>query len=153
MVNVRAAAAGDFERVAAFYRASGYRPVLTPSDTFVVAEDEAGICGAVRLCAEEDVLVLRGMRVAPAKQRGGIGTQLLEGVRASIGERSCYCIPHRHLRDFYDRAGFEQIAIGEAPLFLQDRWRQYTEEYGLDVILMRRTPNVPRGPERSARTV
>ena len=138
MVNVREAANDDFEPAAAFYRASAYRPPLKATDQFIVAEDEAGICGALRLCSEEGVLVLRGMRVAPSRQRQGIGTQLLERAAGLVGERECYCIPHRILSGFYARAGFEEIAVGTAPRFLQDRWKQYTEEYALDVILMRR---------------
>ena len=138
MVNVHEAVDDEFERVAAFYRASAYRPPLAVTDRFIIAEDEAGICGALRLCSEEGLLVLRGMRVAPSRQRQGIGTQLLERAAGAIGERECCCIPHRILSGFYAQAGFEEIAVGEAPAFLRDRWRQYTEGYALDVILMRR---------------
>ena len=138
IVKIRTASPAEFKRLLAFYRASGYRPALAPSDLFVVAEDEAGICGALRLCSEEGVLVLRGMRVAPSRQRQGIGTQLLERAAGLTGERECYCIPHRILSGFYAQAGFEEIAVGTAPRFLQDRWWQYTGDFALDVILMRR---------------
>ncbi len=137
-MDVRTASSGEFERVAAFYRTTGYRPAVSPDDVLVLAEDGAGICGVLRLCVEGGTTVLRGMRVAPALQRRGIGTQLLRRAEEILGPRECYCIPHRRLCAFYERAGFEEIALGDAPGFLQDRWKQYTDELALDVIVMRR---------------
>jgi GNAT superfamily N-acetyltransferase len=138
MVVVRTADDADFERIAAFYKRSAYRPSISPDDLFVVAEDEAGLCGALRIRHEEGALVLRGMRVDPSRQRQGIGRELLERAAEEIRGRECYCIPHRHLRDFYGQIGFAEVMGREAPAFLLDRARQYRDDYALDVILMRR---------------
>jgi GNAT superfamily N-acetyltransferase len=138
MVKVRTALPDEFERVAAFYRRSAYKPSIARDDLFVLAVEQDRICGALRLVTEEGTAVLRGMRVAPDRQREGVGTRMLEHAAAILGERECYCIPHRRLRGFYGQVGFAEIALGEAPSVLQDRWKQYTDEFALDVILMRR---------------
>jgi hypothetical protein len=55
-----------------------------------------------------------------------------------IGERECFCLPHRYLRSFYGRIGFVEMAASEAPAFLQARCAEYRRVYGLDVVIMRR---------------
>jgi GNAT superfamily N-acetyltransferase len=140
MLRVRIASADELGRIAAFYRETAYRPSVGHADILVVAEEAEEICGVLRLCQEEGVLVLRGMRVAAERQRLGVGTRLLEAAGDVIDGRECFCIPHRHLTVFYRRAGFRQIPVSEGPEFLRERWKQYTEEYRLDVILMRRPP-------------
>jgi N-acetylglutamate synthase-like GNAT family acetyltransferase len=134
---VREAEPSEFARISAFYRESGYRPPISRSDLFILAEEDHVICGALRLCVEEGVLVLRGMRVAPDRQRRGIGTQLLGFAVATAAGRECFCIPHRRLIGFYAQVGFVEIADAEAPEFLRERRRRYDEEYGLDVTVMR----------------
>jgi GNAT superfamily N-acetyltransferase len=141
MVVTREARPGEFERIAAFYRDTGYTPPINPADVIVVAEvaeSKRALCGAVRVCDEHAVLVLRGMRVCEGMRRQGIGTHLLEAVEPVIGGRDCFRIPHRYLRSFYGRIGFAEIEPSEAPEFLRERWAAYGREYGLDVILMRR---------------
>jgi GNAT superfamily N-acetyltransferase len=140
MLRVRIASPDELRRIAAFYRETTYRPLVGPADLLVVAEDAEEICGALRICQEEGVLVLRGMRVALRRQRQGVGTRLLEAAEEAIGGRECLCIPHRHLTAFYGRAGFCEIPATAAPRFLRERWKQYTEEYRLDVVVMRRPP-------------
>lgn len=140
MAQIRTAQPQEFEQVATFYRSHNYLPEIDRADLFVVAERDGALCGAVRLCEECDVLVLRGMRVAQAVQRRGIGTQLLETVAALIGGRDCYCVPHRYLWRFYAQIGFEEIEPCRAPPFLQQRWTEYQREYNLDVIIMHRLP-------------
>jgi N-acetylglutamate synthase-like GNAT family acetyltransferase len=141
VVVTRTAHPGEFERIAAFYRDNGYGPPINPADVIVVAEvaeNEGALCGAVRMCDEHGVLVLRGMRVCEDMRGQGIGTRLLQAVEPVIGARECFCIPHRYLRSFYGRIGFVEIEPTEAPPFLRERWAAYGREYGLDVILMRR---------------
>jgi N-acetylglutamate synthase-like GNAT family acetyltransferase len=141
MIATRAAHPADFERVAAFYRDNGYEPTISPADVIVVAgvaENEGALCGAVRLCDEHSVLVLRGMRVCEDMRRQGIGTRLLHAVEPVIGGRECFCIPHRYLRSFYGQIRFLEIEPTETPEFLRERFATYRREYGLDVILMRR---------------
>jgi N-acetylglutamate synthase-like GNAT family acetyltransferase len=134
---VREAGPSDFERLSAFYKRSGYRPAICRSDLFILAEEPEGICGALRLCVEEGVLVLRGMRVAPGRQRRGIGKRLLTRAVEAAEGRECFCIPHRRLIGFYAQVGFVEIADAEAPEFLRERRRRYGEEYALDVTLLR----------------
>jgi N-acetylglutamate synthase-like GNAT family acetyltransferase len=143
MVVTREAYPGEFERIAAFYRHNNYTPAINPADVIVVAEvaeneNESALCGAVRMCDEHSVLVLRGMRVCEGMRRQGIGTRLLQAVEPVIGGRECFCIAHRYLRSFYGRIGFVEIEPTEAPPFLRERWAAYGREYGLDVIVMRR---------------
>jgi N-acetylglutamate synthase-like GNAT family acetyltransferase len=146
MIVTRQAYPGEFERIAAFYRDNGYGPAIDPADAIVVAEvaeNEGALCGAVRMCDEHDVLVLRGMRVCEGMRRQGIGTRLLQAVEPVIGARECFCIAHRYLRSFYGRSGFVEIEAAEAPPFLRERRAEYGRAYGLDVIVMRR-PGVTR---------
>lgn len=128
----------EFDRILAFYRDNDYRPAINPTDVIIVAEEEGVLCGAVLLREEHDVLVMRGMRVHESLQRQGIGTRLLQAVVPIIGERACFCIPHRYLRSFYGRIGFEEVQAADAPSFLQERCAKYRHEYCLDVIIMRR---------------
>jgi len=149
MVVTREAYPGEFERIAAFYRDTGYTPPISPADVIVVAEaaeveNEGALCGAVRLCDEHSVLVLRGMRVCEDMRGQGIGTRLLQAVEPVIGARECFCIPHRYLRSFYGQIGFVEIQPTDPPEFLRERWATYRREYGLDVILMRRRGGASR---------
>ena len=142
MIRTRKAHADEMGRIAAFYRANEYKPTIRPTDAIFIAENDDGkLYGAVRLCEENNSLVLRGMRVSGRMQRQGIGTRLLEIAELSIGDRECFCIPHRYLQSFYGRIGFVVIDECEAPSFLQARCTEYRDEFGLDVIIMHR----PRG--------
>jgi N-acetylglutamate synthase-like GNAT family acetyltransferase len=136
MIRTRKAYADKMGRIAAFYRTNEYGPAIKPTDVIVIAENDGELCGAVRLCEENDRLVLRGMRVSERMRRRGIGTQLLEAAELLIGGRECLCVPHRHLQSFYGRIGFMVIDESEAPSFLQARWAEYRDKYGLDVIIM-----------------
>lgn len=138
MVVIRVAQPQDFECINAFYRLDGYDSPIDPEDVIVLAEDRNQLCGAVRLLAEEDVLVLRGMRVAMPFQRQGIGTKMLEAVGHLLGSRECYCIPYPYLRDFYAQIGFQEIEPSLAPDFLAKRLALYRQQLGLNVIIMRR---------------
>jgi GNAT superfamily N-acetyltransferase len=140
MLKVRIASSDERRRIAAFYRETAYRPSVGPTDLLIVAEDAEEICGALRLCQEEGLRVLRGMRVALRRQRQGVGTRLLEAAGEAMDSRECFCIPHRHLTAFYGRAGFREIPATEAPRLLLERWQQYIQECRLDVVVMRRPP-------------
>jgi N-acetylglutamate synthase-like GNAT family acetyltransferase len=138
MTITRRAHPEEFEQITAFYRDNDYEPAVSPSDTFAVAETNGVLCGAVRLCEEHGVLLLRGMRVRVDMRRQGTGTRLLQTVEAIIGEGECFCIPLRYLRAFYGRVGFAEIEATDAPPFLRERCAEYKRLYDLDVIIMRR---------------
>jgi GNAT superfamily N-acetyltransferase len=136
-ITVRRADQSEWRRVETFYRDRKYRGVLSSEAIIMVAERGSDLLGVGRIQAEDGVLVLRGMRVDPPFQRRGVGARILTSLVTEVGERTCYCIPYAHLRQFYRRAGFAEIGLDSAPLFLRDRVLAYRAS-GLDVILMRR---------------
>ncbi len=138
MIRIRKANPDETGQIAAFYHASEYSQTAGPPDTIIVAEGGGVLYGVVRLCEEHNYLVLRGMRVLESMRRQGIGTLLLETAGAFIGERVCFCIPHRHLESFYRQVGFMVIEESQAPAFLQTRIAKYRDELDLDVIMMRK---------------
>jgi N-acetylglutamate synthase-like GNAT family acetyltransferase len=138
MTITRKAHPEEFKQVVDFYRDNGYAPVISPSDIIVVAEKDHALCGALRLCEEQNTLVLCGMRVCKSMQRQGVGTLLLQAAEKIIGERECFCIPLRYLEAFYGRIGFAKIEATDAPPFLQDRCAEYRRVHGLNVIVMQR---------------
>jgi GNAT superfamily N-acetyltransferase len=75
-VAFRKAGFEDRERVRAFYVACGRSGLLEPADRVLIAEAGGQIVGAVRLCVEDGVQVLRTMRVRPDAQRRGLGRLL-----------------------------------------------------------------------------
>ncbi|TMG77799.1 MAG: GNAT family N-acetyltransferase [Betaproteobacteria bacterium] len=81
--------------------------------------------------------MLRGMRVAPAYQRRGIGLGLLFAFTRDVENVACFCVPYSHLAAFYATAGFTPMSDATAPSFLQGRLREY-RSLGLDVLVMQR---------------
>ena len=127
----------DLAFVQSFYLSVGYGGGASPGDRVLVAREDQTIVAAVRLCAEDDTLVLRGMYVAEERRGQGIGTRLLEATSAAIGSSECWCIPYHHLTDFYSRIGFRVCEREAIPLFLAERWRRYTASER-DVVIMKR---------------
>lgn len=138
-VAVRLGTADDLPHVAELYREWGYRATALPTDTLIVAEHDRRIVGVVRLLVEHGHRMLRGMRVQPAYQRTGLGTQMLELAAQHIGARACFGIPYTHLVAFYGKIGFVEIAPADAPPFLVERAESYRAE-GLKVTIIRRPP-------------
>jgi predicted N-acetyltransferase YhbS len=137
MSSIRKAATEDLEQARDFYLATGYSSQLNPSDVIFFAEEDVHLVGIVRLCNEGGVTVLRGMRVVPARQRCGIGTELLLATVRQLQNASCYCVPYSHLIAFYERGGFGEVPAAGAPGFLGQRLKEYRIK-GLDVTLMGR---------------
>lgn len=108
---------------------------MSARDRVLVATNHGSVVGAVRLCPEHGVIVLRGMQVLPEFRRMGVGTGLLRESVARIGSAICYTIPWRHLERFYGSAGFRRCVPSEAPPFLSARIEDYSSR-GMDVILM-----------------
>ncbi len=142
MINLRTASDQDRDRIATFYARTKYTQPLADNDVLLLAESEGGICAAARVCQEQGVLVLRGMRVSQPHQRRGIGTLLLQRVIQLVADQACYCIPHRYLREFYQQAGFREIEPACGPVFLAERLAMYQRNLGLDVILMKKDAGI-----------
>lgn len=122
---VRPARAGELDEVADFYEGLGYGGGMRPADTVLLARTEDGVVGAVRLCEEGGLLVLRGTYVAEELRGTGIGSALVSAAVARAGGRACWCVPHAHLVDFYGRAGFVEVSATDAPEFLVERSDRY----------------------------
>lgn len=142
MTIIRQAKLHDMEHIKTLYRQCGYGGGLNEEDLIMIAQLEGKIVGAVRLCPDTDFFVLRGMQVLASLQRQGIGTQLLEACTEQIMDRACYCIPWKHLRLFYQQAGFQEVSPVEVPTLLRERFDNYISR-GLNVILMCRLPAAP----------
>ena len=121
------------------YLGWGYHGGIGDVDVVYVARLDGRPVGLVRRARESDVLMLRGMHIAPEHQRQGLGTRLLRTFVADLPPTDCYCIPFVHLTGFYSQGGFSTIDETEAGDFLRERLRRYRAE-GYEVLLMRRTP-------------
>src|SRR3989344_3950691 len=119
----------NFEEILYFYRDTKYGAIddVRRDDRIFLAKDRHQIIGIVRLCEEEGIVILRGMRVRENHQKQGIGMRLLELLSEEIGERECFCIPYDypHLEKLYGRFGFQRISDEEAPAYLQERAKKY----------------------------
>jgi predicted N-acetyltransferase YhbS len=138
---------GDLDRIAAFYRAAGYGGGVSADDVTLAATADGQIVGAVRLCREAGVIVLRGMQVDLAFQRQGIGRMLLRECLPHLDGGVAYCLPYAHLAGFYGEAGFVPAPPAMLPPFLAERLAAYLRR-GQDVIAMRRS-GIPYMPNRS----
>ena len=128
---------GQRDRVVDLYHACSYHGGISAHDGILVATNRGALVGAVRLCSENGVIVLRGMQVLPEFRRMGVGTGLLRASVARIGSAACYTIPWRRLERFYGSEGFRRCASTEVPPFLASRFEEYSSR-GMDVILMTR---------------
>ena len=133
----RIASSTEHPRIEAAYTAWGYRGGVTPDDVVYIAERGGALLGAVRRTLEHEVTMLRGMYIAPAEQRRGLGSQLLRAFVADLHDVECYCVPYSHLRAFYAGEGFARVADTRMPEFLRERAMAYRAR-GLDVLVMRR---------------
>lgn len=137
MLDIRRATKADWERIESFYRQRNYNGIK-PQDTIFIVQVNNRLVGAVRICLEENVLVLRGMQIFPAFQRQGIGTKLLQMCDRYLNRQTCYCLPFSHLEQFYKQIGFEKVNLADVPSFLRARHNKYLGR-GLDVIAMSRS--------------
>jgi N-acetylglutamate synthase-like GNAT family acetyltransferase len=139
LIEVRRAMAEDISRAANFYAERRYGGGIRPEDSVLLAEHDGEVVGIVRLTAEEDVVVLRGMQVHPRFQRQGIGKRLLATVAQELDGRGCFCIPYAHLVGFYGGIGFRAIEPAKAPTFLRLRLERYQDRGdGNEYLIMRR---------------
>lgn len=124
-------------QVRAFYEQVGYGGGATEKDRVLVARIGESLVGAVRLCQEHGVTVLRGMHIAPACQHQGIGRALLARCVPWLEGGEAFCLPYAHLVGFYREAGFEPLPKAALPPFLRARLEGYLGT-GQQVLAMRR---------------
>ena len=141
VAEVKMAQYAELSQVETLYAETSYGGGINEKDTVFVAKTNGVIVGAVRLCLEEGVIVLRGMQISKAFQRHGIGAQLLAACTSHLDQKLSFCLPYLHLKEFYGSASFEVAPLNELPEFLAKRLSSYLTR-GQDVIAMRRiTPN------------
>ena len=146
-VRVSIAPAREHAALNELYLRLGYHGGIADDDVVFVAHVDERPVGLVRRSVESGLLMLRGMQVAPAHQRQGIGSRLLRAFVADLPSIDCYCIPYAHLPHFYAQGGFALLDESEAAEFLRARLDRYRAE-GLEVVVMRReaTPDLVRAP-------
>ncbi|HDY65206.1 MAG TPA: N-acetyltransferase [Phycisphaerae bacterium] len=137
MVAVRQATEDDLPDVLAVYEECGYKGGVESTDTVFVAIMDGQCVGAVRLCQQHGLFVMRGMMIRKAFQRRGVGRALLATAIEWLGNSGCYCLPYQHLRSFYEKAGFKEVVLHDLPHFLIKRLNEYRTG-GLDLLAMRR---------------
>jgi N-acetylglutamate synthase-like GNAT family acetyltransferase len=119
---------GDLRSARGFYESCGYDSPIDDTDRVLVARDGFGqIVAAVRLCHEEEYLVLRGVLVREDCQRQGIGSKLLKEAEGFMKTQACHCLPFCHLVKFYEKFGFREVDEHEVPTHLQDRLKEYRQ--------------------------
>ena len=141
MVTIGLAGQEELSRVLNFYRETGYRGGAHETDTILVARVGSQLVGAVRLCATEGVIVLRGMQVHREYQRQGIGTALLRECVPMLDAKVSYCLPYDHLNDFYQIIDFRPVLPTELPSFLARRLEGYLASDPRMIGMRRNPPN------------
>src|SRR5262245_45661052 len=141
-VAIRIAGPTEYDRARAAYQAWGYAGGIRDTDTVFLAERKNDVVGVVRLTVEHGVRMLRGMYVAPAEHRRGIGTGLLFALVDRLSGEECWAVPFSHLLGFYSQGGFVEWPVAEGPPFLADRIDRYRRE-GHVVTLIRRASAAP----------
>lgn len=124
-LTVEVALRGERNEVRNFYNAVGYGGGVSDTDITFAAKLNGRVLGAVRLCDEAGLTVLRGMQVDPGYQRQGIGRSLLHHCTAYLDRGAAYCLPYQHLVGFYGRAGFVLAQPETLPRFLAERLAAY----------------------------
>ena len=131
---IRFAGISEYPEVLTHYKTCNYNGGVEDQDIIVIAIDEEFI-GAVRICSEYGIQVLRGMQIKPAWQKKALGSSMLKFLVDNVDMNGCYCLPYKHLKSFYASIGFEEIAPQKAPVFLVERLEKYLSS-GMDVIIM-----------------
>ena len=131
---IRFAGINEYPEVQAHYKICNYSGGVEDEDIIVIAIDKE-LIGAVRICSECGIQVLRGMQIKPAWQKKGLGSSMLKFLVDNVDMNGCYCLPYKHLKSFYASIGFEENAPENAPVFLAERLEKYLSS-GMEVIIM-----------------
>jgi predicted N-acetyltransferase YhbS len=138
-IAVHTADAAELDEVREFYKTIGYGGGVSQSDVTLTARLDGRLVGAVRLCSESGVVVLRGMQVDPSFQRKGIGRTLLQHCVPFLNTGSAYCVPYEHLTNFYGQVGFIETPPKLLPAFLAERLAGYVAT-NRQTVAMKRMP-------------
>jgi GNAT superfamily N-acetyltransferase len=134
-VIIRFAEINEYPEVLAHYEVCNYHGGVQEADGIVIAVD-GQLIGAVRICIEHGVKVLRGMQIKPTWQRKGIGSLMLKFLADNVDLDGCYCLPYKHLGTFYASIGFREISAKNAPVFLAERLEKYLSSGNNEIVLM-----------------
>jgi N-acetylglutamate synthase-like GNAT family acetyltransferase len=113
-----------------FYEEHAGKKLARKSDLFFLALHNKIVIGAVRLCFEFNIPVLRSMMIDPKYRRQRIGFRLLSEFNKYLDEndiKDTYCLPYAHLELFYQSIGFRLIPAirkRQLPDFLKTRLRE-----------------------------
>jgi GNAT superfamily N-acetyltransferase len=109
-ITFRIARSREYPRIAEMYAGWGYRGDVSPEDVLYVAERGTQLVAAVRRTQEHELVLLRGLYVAPALQRRGIGSRLLD---AFVND----------LKDMRATACHTRICEASMPGWVSRRWQ------------------------------
>lgn len=123
--------------VANFYETVGYGGGVSQADTTLAVRLSGRLLGAVRLCTEGGVIVLRGMQVATDFRGKGVGRALLNHCVPYLNKNTAYCVPYEHLITFYGRVGFVVTPPELLPGFLAERLAGYVSANRKTVAMSR----------------
>jgi len=137
MVTIEVVQGEALAEVGEFYRTMRYGGGVSEADLTLAAKVDGRLAGAVRLCHEGGVIVLRGMQVDPAFQRKGIGHFLLTQCIPYLDRGRAYCLPCAQLVEFYLQGGFVLTPPDALPPFLAARLARYVSK-GQRVLGMQR---------------
>jgi N-acetylglutamate synthase-like GNAT family acetyltransferase len=108
-------------------------------DIFFIAESNDLVIGIVRFCVEESTPLLRSMLVVPNYRGKGIGRDILKMFEKYLMENKIsktWCIPFKKLEKLYSEIGFISHPTKDAPLFLQERLKEYQQQENDEIIFM-----------------
>ena len=141
-MEIRPARAQDQATITAMVRGTHLNPIDLRWQRFLVAEDETGIVGAVQIRPHDDAPELASLVVREDQRGRGIGSLLIQSL-ITQSPRTLYLFCRPQLKDYYERFGFRDIGVKEAPPSLRVRYaigRIITRLIvGRPVLLMKKT--------------
>lgn len=136
-MKIRQASKEEYHEVISHYERCGYRGGVQENDRIIIALEEERIIGAVRICSENSEKILRGMQVQSQYQNKGLGKAMLQYLHDNVDLIDCYCLPYKHLMNFYGRIGFREMPAEKVPLFLAERFNEYAKSARAPMIIMK----------------
>ena len=96
---------------------------------FILKNEQLIICSA-KLKSIEQELLLTGVACDPIYQSQGYASLLINKLLVTKN-RTVYCFPYLHLKEFYLRLGFVFLALENAPEAIQRRFKRYQQHRAL----------------------